>query len=92
MQRANSVTIMDVPHAFLFFLKKIKNQTSKSSKQMYLFLPKFTSEISYLSIALKKNKLASSYKQSRILYYEQQEQHSLGTWQKYSVQGCSVDL
>ena len=59
---------------------------------MYLFLPKFTSEISYLSIALKKNKLASSYQQSRILYYEQQEQHSLGTWQKYSVQGYSVDL
>ena len=34
------------------FKEKFKIQSSKSSKQMYLFLPKFISEISYQSILL----------------------------------------
>ena len=48
----------------VFSLKeKFKTQTSKSSKQMYSFLPKFISEISYRSIALKKiNWLPVSYR------------------------------
>ena len=48
------------------FKDKFKTQTSKSSKQMYSLLPKFSSEISYRSMALKKNKLASGFWQSRI--------------------------
>ena len=45
------ILIMDVPHGFSF-KEKFKTQTSKKSKQIYSFLPKFTSEISYGSIAL----------------------------------------
>ena len=44
------------PHLCMFFMassfkEKFKDQTSKNSKQIYLFLPKFTFEISYRSIA-----------------------------------------
>ena len=44
------------PHLCMFFMaspfgEKFKDQTSKNSKQIYLFLPKFTSEISYRYIA-----------------------------------------
>ena len=45
------ILIMDVPHGFSFN-EKFKTQTSKKSKQINSFLPKFTSEISYGSIAL----------------------------------------
>ena len=45
-------------HLIVSSLKeKFKTQTSKRSKQMYSFLPKFTSQVSYRFIALQKNKL-----------------------------------
>ena len=41
------------------FKEEFKNQTLKSSEQIYLFLSKFTSKISYQSIAFYKNKVMS---------------------------------
>ena len=50
------------------FKGKFKTQNPKSSKQMYSFFPKFNSEISYISVALEKNKLASGWPQNRIMH------------------------
>ena len=50
MQCANSAAFRLWMCLMVFLFKeKFKTQTLKSSKQMYLFLPNFTSEISYLS-------------------------------------------
>ena len=62
------------PHLCMFFMasslkEKFKNQTSKRSKQIYLFLPKFTFEISYRSIAYQKCKVTSRQRQSRTRRY-----------------------
>ena len=63
------------PHLCMFFMafsfrEKFKERTSENSKQIYSFLPKFTPEISYRSIAYQKNKVTSSKRQSRTLYCE----------------------
>ena len=44
---------------------------SKKSKQIYLFLPKFTFEILYQSIAYQKHKVTSSQIQSKTIFKSQ---------------------
>ena len=71
MQCANSATFrLQMFFLVSSFKEKFKNQTSKSSKQIYSISPRFTFEILYRSISLYKNKVTSSFRQSRTLYCE----------------------
>ena len=51
IQRANSATFRLIMFLVSWFKETLKNQNSKSSQQIYSFLLKFTSKISYQSIA-----------------------------------------